>query len=319
MNRRTFLSALGGSLLAAPLPAEAQRQNRIFRVGFLRAGQPPKAFIDEFQQGLRELGYVAGQNIVIEYRFTDGSIEPLPRLAAELVRLKVDVILASTGPAAFAALSVTNTVPIVFVMPDPDGLGIVPNLAHPGGNVTGLAMSSADLPGKRLQLLKEVVPRLTRVAVLWHPANPTDQVQVKGAQASVGALDLQLQLVPGLDRVVVQYCHQRWWCDICARVPPPADQARASAARPYSGQPRSPRGRVAARPCARHIPRNSPRTPGESLAPVSGRAAAAVASAPDLLRAPCARNIAMGRSATARRSTRPPYSARWASMNDTIT
>ena len=196
MDRRTFVNALAASLLAAPLAAEAQRQNRIFRVGFLRAGQPPRAFIDEFQQGLREFGYVEGQNVVIEYRFTDGSIDPLPRLAAELVRLKVDVILASTGPAAFAALSVTNTVPIVFVMPDPEGFGIVPNLAHPGGNVTGLAMSSADLPGKRLQLLKEVVPRLTRVAVLWHPANPTDQVQVKGAQASVGALDLQLQLVP---------------------------------------------------------------------------------------------------------------------------
>jgi putative tryptophan/tyrosine transport system substrate-binding protein len=196
MDRRTFVSALAGSLLAAPLAAEAQRQNRVFRVGFLRSGQPPKAFIDEFQQGLRALGYVAGQNIVIEYRFTDGSIDPLPRLAAELVRLKVDVILASTGPAALAAQSVTNTVPIVFVIPDPEGLGIVPNLAHPGGNVTGLAMSSADLPGKRLQLLKEVVSKLPRVAVLWHPANPTDQVQAKEAQASVGALDLQLQLVP---------------------------------------------------------------------------------------------------------------------------
>jgi putative ABC transport system substrate-binding protein len=197
MDRRKFIGTVAGSLLAASLVAEAQRQNRVFRVGFLRPGQPPKAFIDDFQQGLRELGYVEGKNLVIEYRFTDGSTDPLPRLAAELVRLKVDVILASAGPAAVAVESVTNTMPIVFAgVIDPVAFGLVPNLAHPGGNVTGLALSSADLAGKRMQLLKEVVPKLTRVAVLWHPANPSNPPQVKEAQASVGALGLQLQLLP---------------------------------------------------------------------------------------------------------------------------
>jgi ABC-type uncharacterized transport system substrate-binding protein len=149
--RRTFMALISGSVLAAPCAAGAQQAEKVYRVGFLRPGQPPKSFVEAFQQGLRELGYVEGKTIVIEYRFTDGSFDPLPRLAAELVRLHVDVILASSAPAAFAAQTVTTTVPIVFAgVYDPVEIGLVPSLARPLGNVTGLSQISADLGGKRL-------------------------------------------------------------------------------------------------------------------------------------------------------------------------
>ena len=196
LERRTFLGALASGLLAAPLAAEAQSVGKVYRIGFLRAGPPLVTYIEGFRQGLRERGYVDGQNVVIEFRATDGSFDQLPRLAEELVRLKVDVILASAAPAALAARRVTTSVPIVFVgVVDPVELGLVPSLGRPGGNITGLSTTSAELAGKRLDLLRATVPKLRRVAVLWHPANPTNPIQLRGAQAAARTLGLQLEPV----------------------------------------------------------------------------------------------------------------------------
>jgi putative tryptophan/tyrosine transport system substrate-binding protein len=196
MERRTLLGVVAGGLLAAPLGAEAQQAGKVYRIGFLRAGQPPESYLDGFQQGLRERGYVYGQNVVVEFRATDGSVDPLPRLTEELLRLKVDVFLASAAPAAVAVRRATTSVPIVFVgVVDPVGLGLVPSLGRPGGSITGLATTSADFAGKRLELLRAIVPSLRRVAVLWHPANPSNPIQLKGAQAAARALGMRLEPV----------------------------------------------------------------------------------------------------------------------------
>jgi putative tryptophan/tyrosine transport system substrate-binding protein len=185
------------SLLAAPLAADAQPAGKVYRIGFLRAGHPPTAWVEAFQQGLRERGYVNGQHVVVEYRVTDGSLDPLPPLAEELVRLKVDVLLASSSPSAVAAKNVTTSVPIVFVnVFDPVEIGLVPSLAHPGGNITGIAATSPELAGKRLELLRELVPQLRRVAVLSHPATPSHLKQLQGAEDAARALGMEMQLVP---------------------------------------------------------------------------------------------------------------------------
>jgi putative ABC transport system substrate-binding protein len=195
MERRAFVGGALG-LLAAPLAAEGQQAGKVYRIGFLRAGQPPESYLDGFQQGLRERGYVYGQNVVVEFRATDGSVDPLPRLTEELLRLKVDVFLASAAPAAVAVRRATTSVPIVFVgVVDPVGLGLVPSLGRPGGSITGLATTSADFAGKRLELLRAIVPSLRRVAVLWHPANPSNPIQLKGAQAAARALGMRLEPV----------------------------------------------------------------------------------------------------------------------------
>jgi putative ABC transport system substrate-binding protein len=193
------LGALSLALVvfALPFATEAQQAGKVYRIGFLRAGQPPTTFIEGFHQGLRERGYVDGQNVVVEFRVTDGSLDQLPRLAEELVRAKVDVILASAAPPALAAKKATTSIPIVFVgVVDPVELGLVQSLGRPGGNITGLAMTSADLAGKRLELLREVVRKLKRVAVLWQPASPTNPIQLKGAEAAARTLGIQLQPVP---------------------------------------------------------------------------------------------------------------------------
>jgi len=196
MNRRTFLCGLTLGALAAPLAAKAQQAGKVYRIGFFRSGHPPEGYIEGLQQGLREQGYVPGQNVVIELRATDGSADPLPGLAEELVRSRVDVVLASAALAALAVKRTTVSVPVVFVgVFDPVGLGLVSSLARPGGNVTGLAANAADLAGKRLELLRVIVPRLRRVALLSHPANPTNSIQLKGAQAAARTLGVQLELV----------------------------------------------------------------------------------------------------------------------------
>jgi putative ABC transport system substrate-binding protein len=196
IDRRTFLAGTGAVLLAAPLAAEGQQAGKVYRIGFLRSGQPPESYLGNFQQGLRELGYVYGQNVVVEVRATDGTVDQLPRLTEELLRLKVDVILASAAPAALAAKRATTSVPIVFVgVVDPVELGFVSSLGRPGGNITGLSTNSADFAGKRLELLRAIVPSLRRVAVLWHPANPTNPIQLKGAQVAARALGMQLEPV----------------------------------------------------------------------------------------------------------------------------
>jgi putative tryptophan/tyrosine transport system substrate-binding protein len=200
MDRRRFLLTSLAGALAAPLGAEAQQAGKAYRIGFLRSGPPPREYVEGFQQGLRARGYIEGVNVIIEYRFTDGSFDELSRLAAELVRLNVDVILATGAPAAFAARSTTTKVPIVFVsVYDPVEIGLVTSVARPGGNVTGLSQISADLGGKRLELLKELVPKLKRVAILWHPENLTNLVQKKAAEVAARTAGVDTRSVPVLD------------------------------------------------------------------------------------------------------------------------
>jgi ABC-type uncharacterized transport system substrate-binding protein len=180
-------------LIVAPSHAQEGQARKVYRIGILRAGPPPEAYVEGLKQGLRERGYVDGQNVVFEFRITDGSFDQLPRFAEELVRSKVDVILASNSPAALAAKGVTTSVPIVFVgVYDPVELGLVPNLVRPGGNITGLSVNPADLAGKRLELLRAIIPRLRRVAVISHPTNPTNPLQLKGAQVAARTLGVQL-------------------------------------------------------------------------------------------------------------------------------
>jgi putative ABC transport system substrate-binding protein len=151
-------------------------------------------WLEAFRQGLRELGYVEGQNIAIESRWTEGKDDRLPGLAADLVRSKVDVIVAETGAATRAAQQATRTIPIVMsTVNDPVGSGLVASLARPGGNVTGLTIMSPDLVGKQLELLKEVVPKMSRVALLRHPDNPASAAQLREAEAAAQALGLRLQ------------------------------------------------------------------------------------------------------------------------------
>jgi len=168
MNRRSFLGTLAGSLLAAPLAAEAQAA-KVARIGVLANNAAASPHLPEaFRQGLRDLGYVEGRNVVIEYRFAEGKYERFPALAAELVALKVDVIVASTDPAALAAKQATKIIPIVFASgaSDPITSGLVTSLAQPGGNVTGLSLLFPELVGKCLELLTQAVPGVSRVAVL---------------------------------------------------------------------------------------------------------------------------------------------------------
>jgi putative tryptophan/tyrosine transport system substrate-binding protein len=171
IGRRAFLGSLAGGLLAAPLAAEAQPA-RVSRIGVLSPGSPGTSpLLDAFRQGLRELGYVEGQHIRLEYRFAETKLERLPGLAAELVDLKVDVIFAINSTAARAALNAAKTIPIVFTwVADP--LSLVTNLARPGGNITGLTTITNELSGKRVDLLKGVLPGISRIAVLWNSANP---------------------------------------------------------------------------------------------------------------------------------------------------
>jgi len=198
ISRRAFLGTLAGSLLAAPLAAEAQQAGKAFRIGVLSpvAAEPASTGIPAFRQGLRELGYVEGKNVALEIRSADGTGERLPGLAAELVGLKVDVILAASNPAIAAAQKATTSIPIVMTTAtDPVAVDFVASLSRPGGNITGLTVQTPDVAGKRLQLLKEVVPNLSRVAVLWDPGYLGGRLQVNEAQAAARTLGVQLQLV----------------------------------------------------------------------------------------------------------------------------
>jgi len=195
MNRRTFLCGLTLGTLALPFAAEAQQAGKVPRIGFLFYGSPgPSPEIDAFRQGLRELGCIEGQNITIEYLFASGRVERLPELAAELVRLKLDVIVTPGTPASVAAKQATSTIPIVFAgVADAVGAGLVVNFARPGGNITGLTGISAELGGKRLELLNKVAPKPSRVAVLYNPADRSNVLVLKELQESARALRLTLQ------------------------------------------------------------------------------------------------------------------------------
>ncbi len=204
MKFRTIglISILALGLLAGPLPAEAQKAGKIYRIGQLsnaarinrrgveyRQGRSRNAY----RQSLRELGYVEGQNIVFEWRFSKRKRDRLPALADELVRLKVDVLFAHSLTAALAAKNATRTIPIVFLSAvDPVAAGLVDSLARPGGNLTGLTHFAPALSGKRLELLKETIPKLSRVAVLWHPGNPGSEQIWKKSQLAAPGLGLQL-------------------------------------------------------------------------------------------------------------------------------
>jgi putative ABC transport system substrate-binding protein len=181
------------SLLLAPLAAAAQSPGQVYRIGFLGTDPPLAPLWEALLDGLREHGYREGQNLVFERRFSEGHAERFPELAAELVRLRVDCLLVATTPATLAAKHATQTIPIVMLAAlDPVGAGLVASLARPGGNVTGLSSLSPELSRKRLELLQEVVPGITRVAVLWNAANPANAAVWHETQAAAGALGLQL-------------------------------------------------------------------------------------------------------------------------------
>jgi putative tryptophan/tyrosine transport system substrate-binding protein len=169
MDRRAFLAG-AAALLAAPLAAEAQPAGKVPRIGYLALNPAANPHLHEaFRQGLRDLGYVEGRNVVIEYREAEGKPERLPALAAELVALKVDVLVAQPTVAALAAKQATRTLPIVFPVAEAVMSGLVTSLARPGGNITGLTVLAPEMVAKGLELLKQAVPGVSRVAVLWHP------------------------------------------------------------------------------------------------------------------------------------------------------
>src|SRR5262249_16760079 len=186
------------ALLAAPFTAEAQPAAKVPRIGYLSTGSSTaNPFLEAFRQGLREAGWVEGQNVRIEYRWAEGRFDRLPALATELVRLKVDVIVAAPTASAVAAKNATGTIPIVMAnAADPLELGLIASLARPGGNVTGVAYSvNLEIVGKELELLKEAVPRIRRVAVLSNPANPAQASAIGHVKAAAKSLGVQLQLL----------------------------------------------------------------------------------------------------------------------------
>ncbi len=200
--RKTVIGfTLSTLLFALSSPVQAQQPGRVPRIGFLIASSPSAMAprLDAFQQGLRELGYVEGKNIIIERRHADGKSDHLPALAAELVRLKVDIIMGQGGQSIRTAQSATKTIPIVMIaVSDPVSLGFVASLARPGGNITGLSTQAPELGGKRLELLKEIVPKLSRVAVLGDRNSPGYGPQKREIEVAAPALGLKLQIVePG--------------------------------------------------------------------------------------------------------------------------
>ncbi len=194
-HRKAALTVLAFALLGAPLPADAQQPSKVTRIGYLSPA-PDTPLLEAFRQGLRDHGWVEGQNIAIEVRSAEGKYERLPELAAELVRLKVDVIVASTTPAALAAQHATTTIPIAIgFVADPIGSSLVASLARPGGNITGWTHLGRELRGKYVELLKEAVPGATRIGVLWNPANPIHGPSLKNVEAAAQVLKVQLHPV----------------------------------------------------------------------------------------------------------------------------
>jgi putative ABC transport system substrate-binding protein len=213
VRRREFIALLGGAVIAAPLAATAQRSTEVRRVGVL--ANEPWPPLEGLRDGMRGLGYVEKQGLEFEYRFAEGRAERYPALASELVRLPADAIVAWGTPASLAAKQATGSVPIVMISGDPIAVGLVPGLAHPGANVTGLSTLAADLEGKRIELLKELLAAsLARVTVLSNPTNPFCVVAVERARAAAQVLHLDLDVVEaaeehGLDHAFVKLSRQR--------------------------------------------------------------------------------------------------------------
>jgi putative ABC transport system substrate-binding protein len=225
VDRRAFIGTLAGGLLAAPLAAEGQPAGKAWRIGFVRGSAPPAAEVEAFRQGLRELGYVEGKNLDILFRWAEGRDERLPSLVAELIQLNVDLIVSSAPAATRAAKEATTTIPIVMVtVADPVAFGFVRSLARPGGNITGFAFQHPELSGKRLALLKETIPKLSRVAVLWNADNPYKAVDMKEVEAAAAGLGVMLQSlavrgVDGFDSAFEAARHGRAGCIITLEDP----------------------------------------------------------------------------------------------------
>jgi putative ABC transport system substrate-binding protein len=200
MKTTLTVGAMLLALLVAPATAKAQQAAKVYRVGHLSGSgeAASKAFVDAFREGMRTEGYVEGRNLVLEGLYAEGKVERLPSLAQELVSRNPDVLLVSTTPASLAAKATTRSIPIVMVLvADPVGAGIVPSLAHPGANITGITNIVAELAGKRLELLKEILPAATRIAVLINPNSQNAPLQMRSAEAA--ALRLGIELRPVLE------------------------------------------------------------------------------------------------------------------------
>jgi putative tryptophan/tyrosine transport system substrate-binding protein len=197
IGRRQFVTLLGGAAAAWPLAARAQTPTRLWKIGVLASEPWPP--LEGLRHGLRDLGYVEGKSHRFEYRFAQGRAERFPGLASELVNLPVDVIVAWGTPASLAAHKATTTIPIVMSAGDPVGVGIVSSLARPGGNVTGMSVQMAEQEGKRLELLKKLLPNFSRVAVLSNPSNPYCVIAVREARLGATALGLKFDLLDASD------------------------------------------------------------------------------------------------------------------------
>jgi ABC-type uncharacterized transport system substrate-binding protein len=197
MKRREFIGLIGGAAFTWPLAARAQQPaGRVYRVGYLTIASRAQQLhlIKAFEEGLRSLGYRVGENVVIEYRFANGEVERLPALAGDLVRLGVDVIVTGANPNTAAAMKATPTIPIVMTNSvDPVGIGLIASLARPGGNVTGFAQDTGgEIYGKRLELLKETVPNLSRVGILWNPDFASNQSRVESMREAAQGMGLMV-------------------------------------------------------------------------------------------------------------------------------
>ena len=195
MRRREFMTFVGGAAVAWPLAARTQPRSP-WRIGMLEPGvsSPSDPFVDAFRDGLRGLGYKEGRDILLEIRWAGGSNEPLAGLAVELVALKVDVLVTVSTPAVLAAKRATATIPIVFTaVGDPVGAGVVPSLARPGGNATGFSMLATELSAKRLEILREIAPNTSPVAMLWNDTNPGMTLRARESERAAAALGLAIQ------------------------------------------------------------------------------------------------------------------------------
>ena len=195
-TRRSFLTLLGGAAVAWPVTAGAQQNQRAHRIGFMgnSTAELEANLVGPFRDGLRALGYEEGRNVIIEFRWADGKYDQFPALVAELLAAKVDVIITAGTPATLAIKKATSTVPLVFIaVGDPVGTGVVPNLGRPGGNITGLSSIAPDLEGKRLELLREVVPKLSHVAFFLNPANAFHTASMRQARVAAQSLGIKLQ------------------------------------------------------------------------------------------------------------------------------
>ncbi len=210
MDRRAFITAMTGTLLAAPLAAGAQPAGKVYRIGVL-ALAPPDASIGfpALREGLRDLGYMEGKNIIFEYRWPEDKRERLPAVAADLVQLKVDVIVTADPTTTLAAKQATGEIPIVMaVSSDPVADGLVASLARPGGNVTGLSIVGPEFSGKRLELLKEMLPRVSRIALLWSPRLPHHRALLQATEEAARRLGVALQRVEASGRDDIERAFQ---------------------------------------------------------------------------------------------------------------